>query len=147
MAPKDTAGQQDEGGDVAAGEEEGIKTLARPVPLPRSARNWPVHFYPAVADGAQSCARIILGSVHGSGAGIEQSQPPAVVYLRPGPEGERGEWKPASGGLLSSFDDLENGRLTMRTSDPLLEGFDADSDCDLIMPLLDFQRQTMSYYI
>lgn len=139
MALDDTAGNADEV-DIENGEGEEIMTLTNPIPLPRSARNRPVYFYPAIADDAQSCARIILGSVHGSGAGIERSQPPAVVYLRPQPEEEKWEWKPASEGLLSSFSDLKTGSLRMRTSDTLLEDFDADSDCDLIMPLLDFQR-------
>lgn len=117
-------------------QKEEIMRLAEIVPLPRSARTRPVHFYPATDDDPGSCARVILGSTHGSGMGTEPTQPAAVVYL----QGNSLEWVPAQEAAISSFEEMESGRLRIRKNDSLLEDFDADSDCDLIMPLLDFQR-------
>lgn len=125
------------------GPAEETMSFARPVPLPRSARFRPVYFYPAVPDVTGSCAKVILGSTHGDNAGMGRAQPPAVVYLRTetGKGGEaQVDWIPAEEAVLSRFKDLENGGPKFRANDPLLEDFDADSDCDLIMPMMDFQR-------
>ncbi|KAL1388065.1 hypothetical protein HDK64DRAFT_329208 [Phyllosticta capitalensis] len=104
-------------------EEESIETLAKPFPLPRSARHRAIHFFPPARNDTRSCTKIILGSAHGIN---ELAQAPAVVYI--GPE-DVGEWIAA--------EDASHHEHKKR-SDPHMEVFE-DSDCDLIIPLLDFQ--------
>lgn len=105
-------------------EVQEIHTLDKKVALPRSARVRPIHFYPPRSK--KECARIIISSMYG-----ERPQLPIVVYLKPE---SMGEWVVAKEAVLSVTDEPR------KREDPLLEDFDADSDCDLIMPLLDFQR-------
>ncbi|CZR51756.1 uncharacterized protein PAC_01633 [Phialocephala subalpina] len=104
--------------------EEEIQTLDKKVALPRSARVRPIHFYPPRS--RNECAKIIIGAMYG-----ERPQLPIVVYLKPQ---NMGEWVVAKEAVLSLTEEPR------KREDPLLEDFDVDSDCDLIMPLLDFQR-------
>lgn len=111
--------------DKMKAKEGDIKTLAKPFPLPRSARCRAIHFFPPAGSDPRSCTKIILGSTHGVN---DQAQAPVVVYIR---SEEIGEWVVA--------EDASHHKEHKRRRDPHMEAFD-DSDCDLIMPLLDFQR-------
>ncbi|KAI8955664.1 hypothetical protein F4801DRAFT_528531 [Xylaria longipes] len=100
-----------------------IYTLSKGIALPRSARFRSVNFFPATDRGA---ARIVLGSAYGG-----RPQPPAVLYLK---AENVGYWIKAEDAVLT-FSEIPTTR-----NDPLLEDFDADDDCDLIIPITDFQR-------
>lgn len=104
--------------------EEMIEILDMKLALPRSAKVRQVRFYPPQTEGA--CAVVVLGSVGG-----ERSQPPAVLYLRP----EKIDYWIVAKEAISSF-----GPELQPRDDPMMEQFDTDSDCDLIVPLKDFQR-------
>ncbi|KAI0535346.1 hypothetical protein GGR58DRAFT_479503 [Xylaria digitata] len=101
--------------------DSAVYTLSKGVALPRSARFRSVNFLPTTDRGA---AKIVLGSVYGS-----QPQPPAVIYLK---AENMGSWIKAEDAVLTEIPTTRN--------DPLLEDFDADDDCDLIIPVMDFQR-------
>ena len=100
-----------------------VETPSGEVVLPRSARSRAAYFVPAA--GRNGNAVLVLGAGY-----REQMAAPVVVHLRPQ---SLGVWQPASEATI----DVTAGGLETRAD---LEDFDVNSDCDLIMPLLDHQR-------
>ncbi|OSS43254.1 hypothetical protein B5807_12091 [Epicoccum nigrum] len=106
----------------------GFQTLEKMVILPASARTRSVHFWPPRDYGDKKAhAKLVLGSLSGT-----SPEPPIVVYLK---QEDIGDWVDVEDPTVCSKEEAPRIRV-----DPNLEGFDEEDDCDLIVPLMDFQR-------
>lgn len=100
------------------------ETLDNEIVLPRSARNRPLYFFPQKKENSN--AVLVIGCQHG-----DITDSPMVIYLSPQ---NLGDWKEADATLLSPGEDDVELR-----DEPLMEDFDSDSDCDLILYRNEFQ--------
>jgi len=100
------------------------EVLDSDIVLPRSARTRPLHFFPQRNNTSNSV--LIIGCQHG-----DSTDSPMVVYLS---AANLGEWKEVDGTVV------DPGEYEVQLRDePLMEDFDEDSDCDLIMYRHEFQ--------